>query len=65
MILQYLQSGRTITAMEALDKFSCFRLASRISDLKKTHSNIERTMVNENGKSWASYKMVAKRDLFE
>ncbi len=34
-ILQYLQEGETITQMEALKMFKCFRLASRMTDLKK------------------------------
>lgn len=34
-ILAYLQDGETITSLEALHLFKCFRLASRMSDLKK------------------------------
>ena len=34
-ILAHLRSGKSITQYEALDKFKCFRLASRICDLKK------------------------------
>ncbi len=33
-IAAYLQQGHSITAMEALAKFKCMRLASRISDLR-------------------------------
>ena len=33
-ILAYLQDGETITALEALKLFKCFRLASRMTDLK-------------------------------
>lgn len=33
-ILKHLLSGKSITALEALRKYQCFRLASRISDLK-------------------------------
>jgi len=33
-ILKYLKKGNKLTALEALHKFSCFRLASRISDLR-------------------------------
>jgi hypothetical protein len=63
-ILDHLKSGRSITPLEALDLYGCFRLASRISDLKKTHHNIERTMVRNNGKKFASYKMGFKKDFF-
>ena len=33
-ILKYLQEGETITSLEALKLFKCFRLASRMTDLK-------------------------------
>lgn len=34
-IHQYLLAGETITSLEALSLFKCFRLASRMTDLKK------------------------------
>ena len=34
-ILKYLETGRTITALDALKLFGCQRLAARIYDLKK------------------------------
>lgn len=33
-ILNWLQSGHTLTQLEALSRFRCFRLASRISELR-------------------------------
>jgi len=39
-ILEYLIQGNTLTAVEALNKFSCFRLASRINDLRRAGANI-------------------------
>ena len=33
-ILRYLQSGKRLTSLEALDKFGCLRLSARILDLK-------------------------------
>ncbi len=33
LILSWLQSGKPLTAKEALDRFGCFRLAARINDL--------------------------------
>lgn len=33
-ILEYLLAGNSITPLEALDKFKCFRLGARISDIK-------------------------------
>ena len=46
-IAEYLRSGKSITPMEALKKFRCFRLASRISDLKSRGMNIKKSMVND------------------
>ena len=34
-ILDYLLEGNTITPIEALDKFNCFRLGARIKDIEK------------------------------
>lgn len=36
-ILAYLLNGSRITSLEALRLFGCMRLASRISDLRKSH----------------------------
>ena len=34
-ILDYLLDGHTITPLEALEKFNCFRLGARIKDIEK------------------------------
>ncbi len=34
-ILAYLKDGNTITPMEALKKFSCFRLGARIAEISE------------------------------
>jgi hypothetical protein len=34
-ILGHLKAGRSLTALEALDLYGCFRLAARINDLKE------------------------------
>jgi hypothetical protein len=36
LIAEHLEEGNTITALEALRDFGCFRLASRICDIKNT-----------------------------
>jgi hypothetical protein len=56
-ILNYLKSGNTITSLEALNLFGCFRLASRISDLRKMGHAIKRQMVMRNGKRVALYSI--------
>ena len=47
MIADYLKSGKSINPMIALKKFHCFRLASRISDLKDKGMNIQRSIVSD------------------
>ena len=39
-ILKYLQTGRKLTPIQALNKFGCMRLGARIHDLKKLGYNI-------------------------
>jgi hypothetical protein len=45
-IRDYLMQGHSITQLDALRDFGCFRLASRISDLKREGMNIKKTMEN-------------------
>jgi len=55
-ILAHLQSGRTLTALEALDWFKCFRLASRVCDLRKAGYDVQkRTVKTNSGKNIAQY----------
>ena len=44
-IHNYLKEGNSITAIEALNLFKCFRLAARISDLKRQGVNISSEMI--------------------
>lgn len=59
-IKEYLENGHKLTPLEALNLFGCFRLASRISDLKKRGMNIKTEMVTDanTGKQYASYSLV-------
>ncbi len=59
-IKEYLENGHKLTPLEALNLFGCFRLASRISDLKKQGMNIKTEMVTDanTGKQYASYSLV-------
>jgi hypothetical protein len=50
-ILELLKAGKRITALDALSKVGCFRLAARIWDLRqKGHDIKERTVETESGK---------------
>jgi hypothetical protein len=57
MILAYLKKGKSITPLDALNKFHCFRLAARISDLRNDGLNIATKYVTKEGKNYASYKL--------
>lgn len=58
-ILARLKTGRSITPIEALDEFGCFRLGARIYDLKQDGHHIVKEMVEvPSGKRVASYTLV-------
>jgi len=44
-IKAYLKKGNSITAMQALKQFGCFRLAARIKNLKDEGMNIQKIMM--------------------
>ena len=48
----YLMSGRTLTPLDALHEFNCFRLSARIWDLRKRGLDIEsrRRKITSDGK---------------
>jgi len=57
-ILSHLLAGGSLTHMEAIKRFQCARLASRISDLKKLGHDIDSEMIElQNGKRVARYSM--------
>ena len=57
-ILRHLKTGATITAIEALNMFGCFRLAARISDLRKAGNDIVTDKVTTSGgKHVAQYRL--------
>jgi hypothetical protein len=52
-----MKRGRGITPVQALNKFGCFRLASRIHELKGMGHNITTTNVTKGDKSFAKYNL--------
>lgn len=56
-ILAWLKSGKSISPLEALEKFGCFRLGGRIFELKQAGHKIVTEMVTKNGKRYASYSL--------
>ena len=57
-IKTYLEKGKSITPIDALNKFGCFRLAARINELRKDGLNIVTKIVTKEGKTYASYRLV-------
>jgi hypothetical protein len=57
MILDYLKSGKSITPLEALDKFGCMRLGARIADLRREGHPIKSITVVKDGKHFSKYSM--------
>ena len=56
-ILSHLQSGQTLTPLEALQLFGCFRLAARIYNLRDDGHDVSVELVNVRGKQVAKYSM--------
>lgn len=63
-ILAYMKAGNSITPIEALAEFGCFRLGARIWDLRDDGHNIHREMEldERTGKRFARYNYVAKEE---
>jgi hypothetical protein len=62
MILKYLETGRALTPIEALQTMGVFRLAARIEELRKKGHNILTENVKKNGKEFARYTLVKRKE---
>ena len=58
-ILDMLKHG-PVTALDALNKAGCFRLAARIGELRQQGHDIETKTVEINGKHIAQYQLKGK-----
>ena len=54
-ILAHLQQHKSITPLEALNQYGCFRLAAVILNLKKDGHEIETQIIKKNKKRFAQY----------
>ena len=57
-ILKYLQTGKSLTPMDALKRFGCFRLGARIYDLRRDGHSIMSQMVEVGDKRVARYTLI-------
>jgi hypothetical protein len=61
LIRQHLESGKSITPLEALSMYGCLRLGARIYDLKRDGLRIK-TERKTNGKKWfAEYSLLKQK----
>lgn len=56
-ILAYLKAGYSLTTIDALNMFGCFRLGARVWDLKRDGHNIQTRIIERNGKRFAEYSI--------
>jgi hypothetical protein len=56
-VLLWLQN-KSLTALEALREFGCFRLAARVEELRKQGHNIITETVSVGPKSYARYFLI-------
>ena len=58
-IRSYLESGKTLTAMDALNNFGCWNLKGRIFELRQSGMNIKTDMVTTaTGKRIGKYSLI-------
>lgn len=56
-ILNFLRSGRGLTAISALTRFGCMRLAARIEELRHDGVKVRSRTLRRNGKRFACYSI--------
>ena len=62
-IKAWLESGKSLTPLDALALFNSFRLGARVFDLKNDYGmNVKTEMVEENGKRFARYSLAREEE---
>jgi hypothetical protein len=56
-IREWLEKGRSITPLQALQKWGCMRLGARINDLRNEGWHIITETVKKDGKRYAKYQL--------
>ena len=57
-ILTHMKRYGSITPLTALDRYGCFRLAARVTDLKDRGHKISTELVKQGNKRFARYRLV-------
>lgn len=63
-VLEHLKQQKSITPIEALQQYGCFRLASIIHKLKKKGYEIQTEIIKQDEKNFAKYKLHGQMPLF-
>ena len=62
-IKAWLESGKSLTPLDALKMFNSLRLGARVFNLKNDYGmNIKTEMVKENGKRFARYSLAREEE---
>ena len=62
-IKAWLESGKSLTPLEAINLFNSLRLGARVFDLKNDYGmNIKTEMVEANGKRFARYSLAREEE---
>jgi len=59
-ILKHLESGKTITPLQAMNMFSSMRLSARIFQLRALGHDIKTKNITRGGKTFAEYSLIKK-----
>lgn len=59
VIKRHLKEGKTLTALQALKRFGCMRLAARIEELRRKRMPIKTELVGSGAKKYARYRLAA------
>jgi hypothetical protein len=65
LIKGWLLNGHSITQLEALNMFGCFRLAARISDIRYQGLYVDTEMIEINQKRVARYSLKMDYDIID
>jgi hypothetical protein len=57
-ILEHLQSGKTITPIDALNLYGSFRLGARILEIRKQGYNVVTKVKTQGKKHFAEYSLI-------
>ena len=57
LILQHLLYYKSLTPLEALNLYGCFRLSARILELRKKGYDIKTENITKDGKTFAEYSL--------